>query len=69
MDPLPSFVVERKWCIGPYVVPVETRKMELDDVNEVAGGDQDEQEFECLDLKATCTASWIKQPLKVGSMF
>ncbi len=69
MEPLAPFVVEHKLCVGNLAVPLVSRMMELEDINDIAGGDQDEHAFECLELKTTSNASYIEQGLKLPAKF
>jgi hypothetical protein len=46
MDPIqPQFILEHRLCLNGSPLPFETRKMDFDDLHQLAGGDQEDQEF------------------------
>ena len=55
---------EHKVCLGDSVVPLVRRTTEVEDRDELVGGDADDQEFLFLGLNATSDFSWLIKHLK-----
>ena len=55
---------EHKVCLGDSVVPLVRRTTEVEDRDELVGGDADDQEFLFLGLNATSDMSWLIKHLK-----
>ena len=48
-----AFDLEYRLCLGDHVVPLARQTLELKDLHELQGGDEDPQEFLILNLKAS----------------
>ena len=50
-------------CLGDVIVPLKTETLDFKDLFELKDGDQDQQEFLTLNLKATSNMEWLTKML------
>ena len=70
MDPSqPQFKLEHRLCLNGLPLPLQTAKMDLEDLHKVAGGDQEDQDFVLLSIKASGEVHWLEKALNVRARF
>ena len=70
MDPIERpFVLENRLCLNGEPLPFEVLNTCLEDPLNIAGGDQDDQHFHLLSVKAGAEVHWLEKALGVRSKF
>lgn len=70
MDPIERpFVLENRLCLNGEPLPFEVLNTCLEDPLNIAGGDQDDQDFHLLSVKAGAEVHWLEKALHVRCRF
>jgi hypothetical protein len=64
-----QFVLEHRLCLNEVPLPFVTYKMDLEDLNKLVGGDQEEQDFLFLSIAASAEVRWLEKALEVRVLF
>jgi len=66
---MPPFALEYRLCLNDMALPLVRRAMDFEDIHHLAGGDSGEQDFVCLELKATADVRWLEKAFQLPVRF
>ena len=64
-----AFALEYKLCLNDMALPLTRRTMDFEDIHHLTAGESGEEDFWCLDLKATGDARWLERAFHLPVRF